>query len=308
MAAPSTVTARCPACGGLLAAIGTPFAATYVRCPHCGNTVPIVAPRDPPPLFAWEVTPQLYPPIPSISEGGRRSVRPFVLGALVLATVITAVLAGFAAAEASRALAPGHVDLAGTVVSVSPGRPAHPFAHLTVTGENGYRTSGTDGPDGSFDFPGVPLGAVTIVVNATGYPNTSFDMFFSSIVSQPARSTGLELDVSTGSSTNAITVLYTPYGSLEEFVATLLTATVIFTVGVVVAGLGVWAVLRQRRPSLAVAGAAAMIVAPACLPVLTLDTVLPDALLVSSVAGALGAAAFVLLVVPIALTASAPDE
>ncbi|MCI4319447.1 MAG: hypothetical protein L3K23_04855 [Thermoplasmata archaeon] len=308
MAAPSTVTARCPACGGLLAAIGTPYAATYVRCPHCGGTVPIVAPRDPPPLFAWEVSPQLYPPIPSISEGGRRSVRPFVLGALVLATVITAALAGFTAAEASNALAPGHLDLAGVLVGESAGLPPHPFAHLIVSGENGYRAAGTDAPDGSFDFPGVPLGAVTLLVNATGYPNTSFEMFFSSILSQPSRSTGLQLDLSSGGTSNALTVLYTPWGSLEEFVATLLTATVIFAVGVLVACVGVWAVVRHRRPSFAVAGAAAMIVAPATLPLLTLDTVLPDALLVSSVAGALGAAAFVLLVVPIALTASAPEE
>jgi hypothetical protein len=308
MDAPTTVTARCPACGGLLAAIGTPFATTFVRCPHCGGTVPIVAPRDPPPLFAWEVSPQLYPPIPSISEGGRRSVRPFVLGTLLLATLITALLAGFAAAEASVVLAPGHIELAGTVVGESPGLPAHPLARLTVSGENGYRASGTTAPDGSFDFHGVPIGGVTILVNATGYPNTSFDMFFTSILSQPSHSTGLELDLGSGGTSNAITVVYSPWGDLEEFVATLLTATVIFAVGVIVAGVGVWAILRQRRPSYAVAGAAAMIVAPACLPLLTLDTVFPDAVLVSSIAGALGAAAFVLLVVPIALTASAPDE
>ncbi|MCI4350645.1 MAG: hypothetical protein L3K15_03930 [Thermoplasmata archaeon] len=309
MASATTVTARCPACGGLLAATATAYATSYVRCPHCGEPVPIVAPRDPPPLFAWEVSPQLYPPIPTLSDGGRRPVRPFVLGALVVAAVIAAVVAGIVAEDAARALTPGRIVVAGTV-EVGPGGVVGPlpFAHLRLTGENGYTASGTTAPDGSFSFSGVPRGAVAILVNSTGYPNTTFDMFFSPVYSEPAHPTGLVLELPTGSSASSVTVLYASFGSLEELAATLLTAVVIFAVGIVMAAVGVWAILRQRRPGLAVAGAAGVLAAPICLPLLTLDTVLPDVLLVGSVASAFAAAAFVLLVVPIALTASAPDE
>jgi hypothetical protein len=305
----TTVTARCPACGGLLAATGAPYTTGYVRCPHCGGTVPIVAPRDPPPLFAWEIAPHLYPPIPTLSEGGRRSVRPFVLAALAVAAAITAILAGIVAEDAGRTLAPGHLDLSGKVVPRPPTIPGlHPPVRLTVTGENGYNMTQTAASDGSFLFTGVPVGAVSILANVTGYPNTTFDMFFSPVYSEPLHSTGLVLDLSAGSSTSATTVVYASFGSVEELAATLLTASVVLAVGLAMAAAGTWAIVLQRRPGLAVAGAAAMIAAPVCLPLLTLDTVLPDVLLIGSAASAFGAAAFVLLVIPIALTASAPDE
>ncbi|MGC2788982.1 MAG: hypothetical protein WA547_02845, partial [Thermoplasmata archaeon] len=63
--ATSTVYLRCPACGGdLRVVLASEPATQWFPCPHCRTPVPAVVPRDPPPLYSWEVLPGLYPALP----------------------------------------------------------------------------------------------------------------------------------------------------------------------------------------------------------------------------------------------------
>ncbi|HZY70728.1 MAG TPA: carboxypeptidase-like regulatory domain-containing protein [Thermoplasmata archaeon] len=303
------VTLRCPACGGTLAAIPEPNATSYVACPHCAAAVPVVGLRDPPPLFVWEVMPHLYPPLPPLSAGPRRSARPLLVALLSAGVVLLAVAAGLLLHETAVALAPGSVDLSGRVVSGGAliGKPIA-GAQVSATGENGYWSSLTTDAAGQFDFPNVPVGEVTLAIAAPGYPNVTLDMFFSPDYSAPARASGLEVTLGAAGAASSVTRVYTPFGSLEELAANLLSGAVVFAVGVVVAGAGVVAVARQRRLPLAIAGSAGLVAAPLVLPVLTITSVSAVAVGFAVAAAAVGAVEFVLIAVPMALTAPAPDS
>lgn len=304
----TTVTLRCPSCGGAFAALSVPNTTTYVACPHCSAAVPVVGLRDPPPLFVWEVLPHLYPPLPPLAGGPRRSARPLLVGLLATGVVLLAVAAGLLVHETDVALAPGTVDVNGSVVSGGAviGQPVG-GARISATGENGYFVAETTDSAGRFDFANVPYGGVTLAVVASGYGNLTLDMFFSPDYSAPASASGLQVSLGSAGTASSITRVYSPFGSLEELAANLLSGAVVFTVGVAVATAGVVAVARGRHLPVAVAGAAGLVAAPLALPVLTITSLSAAAVGCAVAAAVIGAVEFVLVAVPMALTAPAPD-
>src|SRR5579863_7481481 len=85
---------RCPSCGTRLTAYTPyPWITSYTRCPHCGSVLPFVAPREPAPLYSWDVYPGLYPPTPIPRPPGRGR-RPALLALLLASTLLLAGLGG----------------------------------------------------------------------------------------------------------------------------------------------------------------------------------------------------------------------
>ncbi|MCI4360675.1 MAG: hypothetical protein L3J91_03155, partial [Thermoplasmata archaeon] len=127
------MTVRCPRCGAYIAAPAhQPALTSYATCPHCSTAVPIVAPRDPPPLFSWEVFPSVYPSLPLPRAPGARLTVAVGL-ALVVATLLLAGLAGFLVWSGVQASGPATFTVEGTVVRAnSPSAQPLPIAGATI--------------------------------------------------------------------------------------------------------------------------------------------------------------------------------
>ena len=263
----TSVDLRCPHCGARLTAY-TPYPTitSYTRCPQCASVLPFVAPREPAPLFSWEVYPGLYPPTPVPAPPSARR-RPAMLALLLAATLLLAGVGGVFAWLGSDALRPGTFTMAGIVT------PAGAFGTwVRVQGENGFSVN-VSAPTGTFSIAGVPYGGVSITADATGYALTVVDLFISPVYSSVAggaRDLSLVLSPANGSSLTIIDT--TAFPDLENFVATVWSGTGLLWVAALFTGLGVAAVRRDRLPLVVVGGASA-VVAPFVLPLLGIDVV-----------------------------------
>lgn len=258
---------RCPRCGARLTAYTPyPLITSYTRCPQCGSVLPFVAPREPPPLYSWEVYPGLYPPTPIPRPPDPRR-RPALLALLLAATLLLAAVGGIFAWVGSDALRPGTLTIAGTV---TPAGAAGTW--VEVLGENGFAVN-VSVPTGSFSIAGVPFGGVEVNVGAKGFGTIELDLFYSPVYSSLTGSPGsLQFDLSTANSSSVSIIDTTAFPDLESFVATVWSGTGLLWILALFTGLGWLAARRDRLPLVVVGGISAM-AGPFVLPILGIDVI-----------------------------------
>lgn len=310
----SPVTLRCVACGRLLAAIPTPSPwASWVSCPHCGHPVAVVAPRDPPPLFTWEVHPEAVGGARPALFGGPRTARWWSL--LLIGTVAALVgSAGALAVLGFESLAPGEFHVAGTVVR-SAGGSELPVGgvSVTATGESGPPVSAVTGPAGTFDLGGLPAGSVRIEAEALGGGSATVVVFVSSSFSSvgtPADPVTIELGSAASSGNASGPILESTFGGLEDFLSSLFAASLLLGLAAVVGLVAVVVGRRGRHPAVVVAGGSAAALAPFALPILGIGAIFPWVTVAAAGGGALGLAAASLAAVRLAADSPplAPEE
>jgi hypothetical protein len=282
---PPTVRMACPRCRTPLAAVLAPFPATqWFPCPHCGTPVPVVVPRDPPPLYSWEVLPGLYPALPRPKAPRWRS-RPVVTTALVVVVIVSVVLLALLVAYGVAASSPASYGVNGFVVLPS-GRAATGAA-VVLTENNGHTLSTTIvDPSGSFSFTNVPSGGISINVTLSGYAPVTVDTFASPVYD--AGTTGLGIQLEPGSADNGTTYALSPFPDLETFVASIGAEAVLLGLIAAVAA-GAAAGYRKERIALGVVGGGAGASAPLTFYFLSLTSIFPTVALASAIAGAVGA-------------------
>lgn len=272
--ATTTVTVRCPRCGQDLSVAVAPAPPTqWFPCPNCHVPVPVVVPRDLPPLYSWEVIPGLYPvlPRPRRPRWRARTAAGFALvGVVVLAAAFGGLLAylGFVAAE------PGSYQVSGTVFEMQGSQVVPAAGALVVlTNDEGAQQSATTGVDGTFEFAGVPSGGVTLNVSASGYAPVVVQTFVSSVYD--AGSQGLTVTLVPGGASAVTTNDLTLFPDLETLLATIGGAVVLFGIVAGVAAIAAVAVLRRGSAALGVVGGAAGLFAPATIYLLGLGSIFP---------------------------------
>ena len=287
MSAPA-VSMRCPTCGADLRVVLAPEPPTqWFPCPHCRNPVPVVVPRDPPPLYSWEVLPGLYPALLP-PRRPRVRVRRMAQVALVIVAALAVGLAAAFVALGWEALGPASYDVSGTVLEQTSSRQVAAVGAtviLTVNGGPPTRTS-TDF-EGRFTFADVGSGGIALNVTAPGYAPVTVQTFASPVYR--TATTGLTVVLVPGTSSNATTVALTPFPDLETFVASIGSGAALLGI---VALLGGWAAVvtaRSNRPAVGVVGGASGLVAPVALFFLSLGGVFPDLLAVTTALAAAGA-------------------
>jgi hypothetical protein len=287
MAGP-TVNRRCPACGADLRIVLAPAPPTqWFPCPNCHAPIPVVVPHDPPPLFSWEVSAGLYPPLPAprIPKWKPRRAAGY---ALLVVALVAIVLAGILAYDAVAATAPGSYTVSGTVLAESSGGSSPALgARAVLLGENGYSATTTIGPSGTFAFAGVPTGGVSINFTLAGYSPVSISAFVSSVYS--AGDSGIVVTLDPGTAANASGVAYTPFPTLESFLASIGAAIVLLGLTAIVAALAAWVTVKSDRPAVGVVGGSAGVFAPLVLYFLALGGPFPLILLGTGIAATIGA-------------------
>jgi hypothetical protein len=271
MAGPS-VDVRCPNCGGDLRVVLAPTPPTqWFPCPHCRSPVAVVVPRDPPPLYTWEVLPGLYPALPAPRIPRRRRTSGVTVALLAIA-VASAALAGVLVFDAWQAVQPAAFSVSGAVETTSSGF-AQPLVGATVvlTNDANHSTSVVTGPDGTFSFGSVPPGGVTLNVSAPGYASRSVATFVSSVYAGPT--SGIVIDMTPGTPTNVTSVALTAFPDLEQFVAALGTGAILLGFVTLTAGAAAVVTSRSDRPAVGVIGGAAGVLSPFAVVFLSLSSV-----------------------------------
>lgn len=294
----STVTVRCPACGQDLRAELAPGPPTqWFPCPNCHAPVPVVVPRDLPPLYSWEVVPGLYPTLPRPRRPRwrpRRGAMLALVGVVVFALALSGVLGYYAYAAA----APGSFEVSGSVYERSAGGTFPAVGALVVlTEDSGSKLTTTTGGNGDFAFSGVPNGGVSINVSAPGYAPVVVETFVSTVYN--AGSQGLTFTLTPGGPGATTTTSLSAFPDLEMFLAAIGGAMVLLALVAVIAGLAAFRLVRADHPALGVVGGTAGLLAPAVLYFLGLGTVFP--LLADATGGLAAFGAFALTVETIEL-------
>jgi hypothetical protein len=283
------VALRCPACGADLRAAPAPEPPTqWFPCPHCATPVPVVVPRELPPLYAWEVVPGLYPPLP-IPRPRRLPVQRIVAVTLALIAVLAATVAGVLVAEGILATAPATYTVSGTVVDLRSGGGSSPAvgAQVVLMDERGTTTTMLTGAGGDFRFVGVPSGGFSLNVSQSNYAPIEVSSFVSPVYD--AGSTGLTVGLAPGSSVNGTNVSLSPFPDLETFVAYLGGEAALLGLIALVGAVAAVLTARQDRPAIGVVGGAAGLGAPISLLLLSLGGIFPIVTAGVVVAGSLGA-------------------
>jgi hypothetical protein len=305
MASPS-VAIRCPACGADLAVFLAPSPPTqWFPCPHCHAPVPVVVPRDPPPLYSWEVLPGLYPTLPRPRPPRWQTRRAFTF-ALLAVVVLAVALAGVFAYYGFVASMPGRFTVSGTVYEAPvPGVtvPASGVA-IVLTEDSGQTLTETTGPDGVFSFASVPAGGVRLNATLPGYAPALYDTFVSSVYD--AGTQGIQITLSPGGVANTSSVSLSPFTTLEAFLASIGSGTLLLVLVAAVAGAAVVRSGRRPRPALGVIGGGAGLLAPFGLYLFFLGTAFPFVFAGTAALAAFGAFSLMLGTVEIAQTGPAP--
>jgi hypothetical protein len=299
MASP-TVSIRCPACGTQISVAPAPSPPTqWVPCPHCAAPVPIVVPRDLPPLYSWEVLPGLYPALP-IPRPRRWRARPIVAIALALIAFTAAMIAGLLIYEGVRATAPATYVVAGEVVREESGAwVAVTGARVVLTDQGPTNSTAFTGTEGTFSFSGVPSGGFSLNITFGGYAPVEVLSFVSPVYD--AGSQGLVVGLTPGGLANGTNVTLSPFPDLETFVAYVGgEAALLFLISAVCA-VAVVLTVRENRPAVGVVAGAAGVAAPVTLLFLSLGTIFPVATAGAAIAGGLGAFVLALRASEIAL-------
>lgn len=302
----TTLTVRCPTCGEELRAVLLPSPPTqWFPCPHCRSPVPVVVPRDPPPLYTWEVLPNLYPPLPRPHIPRwqpRRVAAATLIGVMVLAGTFGALLSYYGVA----ATAPGSYPVSGTVERALPGggTALAEGATVTLTEEGGGTRSETTGFNGSFWFEGVPTGGIAVSVSLSGYAPLTVNTFASSVYD--AGTTGILVILESGSAANSTTVSLSPFTDLESLLASIGSGVVLLGLVALVAGGAAVVTFRRDRPTVGVIGGGAGVLAPLALSLLALSIAFPVLILASWTLALVGG--FVLALRAAELAGTGPAE
>jgi Carboxypeptidase regulatory-like domain len=243
----------------------------WFPCPHCRTPVAVVVPRDPPPLYTWEVLPGLYPALPAPRIPRRRRTAGVTIALLVIA-VASAALAGALVFDAWQAVQPATFGVSGAVETTVSGFP-QPLVGATVvlTNDANHSTSVTTGPGGTFSFGSIPPGGVTLNVSAPGYAGQSVSTFVSSVYAGPT--SGIVIELAPGSPTNVTSVTLADFPDLEQLVAALGTGAILLGIVTVTAGVAAVVTSRTDRPAVGVIGGAAGVLSPFAVVFLSLSSV-----------------------------------
>lgn len=274
MTAPS-VTIRCPTCGLDVRAVVAPTPPTqWFPCPRCHTPVPVVVPRDLPPLFTWEVVPGLYPTFPR-PRPPRWSTRRATVASLLAVVVLAAAFGGLLSYDGALAAGPATYTISGHVTRVlaTGGTGPASGARVVLTEDSGARVSQVTASDGSFHFPGVPAGGDSLNVTMPGYAPVEVDTFASPVYD--AGTEGISVTLVPGGPASGTTVVLSQFPDLETFLASIGGAVVLLGIVAAVSGFAAWLTLRQDRPALGVVGGGAGVTAPFALYFLGLAPVFP---------------------------------
>jgi hypothetical protein len=295
---PPTAPARCPSCGTEFRAVLAPTSATqWFACPTCHQPVPVVPPRELPPLYAWEVVPGLYPPLAPLRPPRWRLARVAAV-ALAVAAALAAVSAGVLAYEAYVATEPAGYAVSGVVYQPARGT-LDPVSGATVTlwSNGNVLAKDTTGPLGTFEFLNVPAGGIELNATAVGLGSSVVYTFASDSYSTQTR--GLEVVLPGPAGGQTVTTL-TPFGDLETLLAYTGGAAVLLGAAALVAVAGAVAVRRPEGATLGVIGSGAAVSVPLLLVLLSVSTAYPAAAIVAGIAGGAGGFALVLTTVEVA--------
>ncbi len=296
--APPAVTARCPSCGQALRGSLAPAPATqWFPCPRCGAVVPVLLPRELPPLYSWEVVPSLYPR-QSPPPRGRYRTAAFAALALLAAAVLAGACAGLLGYDGYVAAEPASYVVSGEVERALPSGTLVPIDGAEVvlyTDDNGSAEAEVTGPNGAFLFTGVPAGGIALNVTAppgSGYAPLEVYTFASRAYA--TQTEGLLLTLAPGPEANGSTESLTPFPDLLTLLAYVGSGAVLAGAGAVAAALGGLAVRRSRGGVPGVIGAGASVALPVVLLSLSLDQAFPLATVLAAATGGVGAFALVL--------------
>lgn len=249
----------------------------------------MVAPRDPPPLYTWEVYPGLYPPAPLPRGNPFRWGR----GLAVLLALAAAVLLGAAASLAvvgAATASSGPVTVEGIVETASGGGSVPVLlggASVHLVGESGYNRTVLTDADGRFLFTSVPPGGIDLNVSYGDLEPAALDLFASPFYTTGSL-THLVVRLSDGSEAGSTEAAESDFADMEEYLTDVDTGAVLLAIGGSVTALGA---VVARRPDGAVAATAAgagAAVSPVAFYVLGLWTVFPSLLVSSGLALGLG--------------------
>jgi hypothetical protein len=283
MAVPG-IPVRCPHCATELRAFVAPMPPTqWFPCPHCRAPVAVVVPRDPPPLYSWEVLPGLYPPLDR-PTAPRWRLSAAVAIALIVAAVGSAGLAGGLAYYGVAATAPASFTVSGQVEADHGGSlQGVAGARVALTNDHGATSVETTLADGRFSFSGVPSGGVAINVTAPGYAPVTVETFVSPVYDAGSSALGIVLSAAT--TANGSTVALSPFSDMENFLASVVGGTALLALATAIAGVAALATWRERYRTSAVVGGGAGVAAPAVILFLGLSSAFPW-LAVASIAAA----------------------
>jgi hypothetical protein len=276
----------------------------------------VVGARDPPPLFAWEVYPHLYPGSIGRPAPRERSAWPIALALLIASTALLGAAAGLFLWEGDRSLAPAVYRVSGALYTPGPSGAGVPVsgARVTVSGENGFSAVTASNGAGRFAVAEVPAGGIAVRADAPGFAPLTERLFASPAFSSPSGGvSNLTLWLTPGvaaNGTNGTTDVVSPFPDLETFVATAWSATALLALGAIVGAFGVYAAARRAHPALAVSGGVAAAIAPVALVVLGLFSLFAIPAALTAVASALGVFAASALAIAMARSGvmPTPDE
>ncbi len=295
---------RCPHCGTTFGVLpGSGPATQWIPCPQCRTPVPVVLPRDHPPLFSWEIYPGLYPRyIPPRPPRVRR--RPATIYVLLASLVICAGLVGAFGYTAVLAQQPSTYTVSGTVIAPN-GLPLA-GAQVELTTEADQSSSVTTGLAGTFSFANVPIGGILVNTTKAGYAYTAVYLFLSTVYVSGGSSTGISLTLNPAPANNT-TIYVTPFPTLESFVADLGAAAGLLALVAIVDGFAILRTRRSSRPIFGVAAGLGSLLAPLPIALLSIEVAAPIPSLMTIPVAVLGGFAAGIGLVEMAL-AGQPSE
>lgn len=308
--ASTTVDLRCPACGQDVRAVlgpGPSSPTEWFPCPRCHAPIPVVRPRDPPPLYSWEVLPGLYPALPrprAPKWRARRVATVGLLGVVVLALAFAGVFGYYGYA----ATGPGSYAVTGDVLYEIGGGLADPAvgATVTLTEDSGGTVSTSTGPGGTFAFAGVPAGGMGLVVTYAGYAPANLSTFASPVYD--AGTTGLTIVLAPNGTGNSTSGTLTPFPDLESFLASIGSGIALLGIVAVIALAAAVLTRRADRPALGIVGGGAGLAAPFALYLLGLGIAFPIVITASTLLAAFGGFTLAVRAVELGQAAPAPGR
>lgn len=261
---------RCPRCHTEFWAAHPTYhdGVAWSTCPRCWSPVPSFLPRDPPPLFSWEVQRHLYPEPKWPTRPTPRTLA-LIVGLLLAAGLLLLAVAGGFVYVAGASYDPGSRTVEGVVMGDAASYGTYlPVVGATVSlsGFEGGNVTTTD-VHGAFSFSGVSAGEHLLRVIAAGYPATAIDTFLSPFYNAPAgNATSLTVDLpatnSTSSGAGGRLITYTDFPDLETYLATLLATSVLMVVAAVLSIVGGVILWTKGTAPKSVVGASATVLVP----------------------------------------------
>lgn len=283
------VPVRCVHCGGLLSASPRPFTVpTFYACPQCGAPVPVLPLRDPPPLYTWEVYPNLYPPAP-IPRGHPARWPRWITAMLWGATIVLAGAAiTFGAVGALTVVAPP-VTVGGIVEVVTDSGALAPLpgALVHLSGEGGHERTEITDAHGAFRFTPVADGGISVNVSYGGLPPANLELFASPFYSTSGL-TELRIVLDPTNVSASTSSVETDFADQESFLTSVGSAAVLLAIGAGASGLAAHAASRRRIGPAVAAGGASAAVTPTAFYVLGLLPPFPSLAVPSVIAIVLG--------------------